>query len=78
MGKKKSELNPDGDANRPRIGDRAAELPDFVLSAAALHAFVADMADALGVDELLRPRGVRIHCMNIPARNAETPPNSRF
>ena len=78
MGKKKSELNPDGDANRPRIGDRAAELPDFVLSAAALHAFVADMADALGVDELLRPRGVRIHCMNIPARNAENATEQPF
>ena len=78
LGKKKGELNPDGDANRPRIGDRAAELPDFVLSAAALHAFVADMADALGVEDLLRPRGVRIHCMNIPARNAENATEQPF
>ncbi len=67
--KKAAAANADG---RPsRSGTMSAQLPDFDLSATALHTFVAEMSEALGVAELLYPRGIRIECVRVPVKNIE-------
>jgi hypothetical protein len=60
-----------GDDGRSHDGNPPARLPDFVLNAAALHAFVADLANALGVADLLSPSGVRVECVKVPVKSTE-------
>ncbi|WP_433558348.1 DEAD/DEAH box helicase [Pseudonocardia xinjiangensis] len=51
-------------------GEPRPRTPRFLLTAAALHEFAAELAAGLGVTDLLSPHGIRIQCARVPTRDS--------
>ncbi|MGW4056789.1 DEAD/DEAH box helicase [Amycolatopsis sp. NPDC004747] len=59
----------------PGTGSRT---PRFDLTAAALHEFTAELAEALGVTGPLDPRGIRVQCTKVRVKDAAEARDSAF
>ncbi|OXM69036.1 DEAD/DEAH box helicase [Amycolatopsis vastitatis] len=51
-------------------GAAGPRTPRFLITAGALHEFTAELAAALGVTDVLDPRGIRIQCTKIRVKTA--------
>lgn len=52
--------------------------PRFVLTASALHEFSAELAAALGVTDVLAPRGIRVQCTKISVKGSAEASDQTF
>ncbi len=77
-----SESSPknEGDAADRPAGDSEAGMtvPRLRMTAAALHAFVSELAAALGVADVLDTHGVRVACTQVPETKADQAGGQNF
>ncbi|MFD1051506.1 DNA helicase, partial [Kibdelosporangium lantanae] len=59
-------------------GGSKPRTPRLDLTAAALYEFVAELAAAMGVGDVLRVSGVRVKCVQVRIRDADEPGEQNF